>query len=158
MKKDDINKVCSHCNSSDIKMDAFVVWNKTNQEFELFDIYENDVFCNKCQGECIFKNVNITENYLIARFMGHEIKTDGSNLDYIDWAGTEYAQTRSQYGDLKYHIEWNWLLPVVNKILTIITPRHEYYELLKEALWSITIEEVYPIVVKIVKQYTNGGK
>tara|TARA_R110002020_G_scaffold154637_2_gene334701 strand:- start:627 stop:995 length:369 start_codon:yes stop_codon:yes gene_type:complete len=54
------------------------------------------------------------DNKLIAEFMGYG-KDEKENIHWID--------TEDAYGiaseDLKYHTDWNWLMPVVDKIETI---------------------------------------
>ena len=57
--------------------------------------------------------MNITENKLIAEFM---------EVDYIDVDTFEETE-----GELKYHISWDWLMPVVEKINLLDDFRHSIH-------------------------------
>ena len=48
--------------------------------------------------------------------------------------------------ELKFHKSWDWLMPVVNRIL-FIKPDFDYV---------VDLEVTYPAVVKFIKEYNYG--
>ena len=78
----------------------------------------------------------MNDNKLIAEFMEvHEIMHDGySEYDFDDNTLGVVAED-----ELQYHTEWNWLMPVVEKIGD-------------ENLLSIDIDIVYDRVVRFIKE------
>lgn len=50
--------VCTHCGSSDIKADAFAVWNIKKQRWDVAAVMDNGHSCEACRGECNFKWVD----------------------------------------------------------------------------------------------------
>ena len=78
----------------------------------------------------------MNDNKLIAEFMEvHEIMHDGySEYDFDDNTLGVVAED-----ELQYHTEWNWLMPVVEKIGD-------------ENLLSIAIDIVYDRVVRFTKE------
>ena len=79
----------------------------------------------------------MNDNKLIAEFMEvHEIMHDGySEYDFDDNTLGVVAED-----ELQYHTEWNWLMPVVEKIGD-------------ENLLSIDIDIVYDRVVRFIKEF-----
>ena len=79
-------------------------------------------------------------NKLIAEFMG------------VDQVDIDYAF--NEHGQLKYHLSWDWLMPVVQKIGDeyLNTPFDETYSHLTEQYENIwTIEDTYNAVVEFIK-------
>jgi hypothetical protein len=90
------------------------------------------------------------ENKLIAEFMGwEEIYKDASQLDY-KFAKPNEIIYRRNIDDLKYHSSWDWLMPVVKKV---ISKDYEFrvFEELKLQLWRVDIDAIYKAVVEFIK-------
>ena len=49
-----VNMVCSHCGSDEIKVDAFAVWVRENQMWELDSTF-GATYCNQCDGESSYR-------------------------------------------------------------------------------------------------------
>ena len=80
-------------------------------------------------------------NRLIAEFMG------------VDQVDIDYAF--NEHGQLKYHLSWDWLMPVVQKIGDeyLNTPFDETYSHLTEQYENIwTLEDTYNAVVEFIKE------
>ena len=85
-------------------------------------------------------------NKLIAEFMGYP------NLG-----------TKGDFSYLKYHTDWNWLMPVVEKCLekhnNLINGRDVIdtsYSSIAQALQVVSLKETYKAVVEFIKTYNNG--
>lgn len=105
-------------------------------------------------------------NKLIAKFM--EVTNEISDLYYLPQFGHYF----NSYGniefnevfrstELKYHSSWDWLMPVVEKCLTISVESEEYeihYAFIHNALWSINIKSVFDEVVEFIKWYNDQKK
>jgi len=94
------------------------------------------------------------ENKLIAEFMQYDNKSVGL-YDYSHTPNNEI---------LKYHKSWNWLMPVVEKIETIIgklpthignIPNDEDWE--SNNFLSTNIEETYKAVVEFINEYNKNN-
>ena len=99
------------------------------------------------------------ENQIIAEFMGwEEIYKDAGQLDY-KFAKPHEIIYRRNIDELKYHTDWNWLMPVVRKI-TQETKEFKKGHIdsclhtpLASALIRFTdLELVYDTVVKFIKE------
>ena len=85
-------------------------------------------------------------NKIIAEFMG------------VDQVDIDYAI--NEHGQLKYHLSWDWLMPVVQKIGDEYynTPFDETYSHLTEQYENIwTLEDTYNAVVEFVKEQNEIG-
>lgn len=51
---------CPSCGSDQILCDAFAYWNHAQQEWELYSIYDGNVYCNDCGAE--FSDMNWGED------------------------------------------------------------------------------------------------
>tara|TARA_R100000234_G_scaffold116232_1_gene93047 strand:- start:496 stop:768 length:273 start_codon:yes stop_codon:yes gene_type:complete len=83
-------------------------------------------------------------NKIIAEFMG------------VDQVDIDYAI--NEHGQLKYHLSWDWLMPVVQKIGDEYynTPFDETYSHLTEQYENIwTLEDTYRAVVEFINNYNN---
>ncbi len=95
---------------------------------------------------------NITENNkLIAEFMGlSEIaKTNGivfkdNNTDEIHL--------------IKYNSDWNWLMPVIQKMTTTeeFQDKYEYNNLFWETFNQLDIDEIYTQVILFIEWYNEN--
>lgn len=84
------------------------------------------------------------ENKLIAEFMGGKMKVEnyhGINIIEID------SKTFDLHG-LKYHLSWDWLIPVVDKCYQEHMSKH-----IAEAVMTFDIDKVYQVVVEFIKEY-----
>ena len=90
--------------------------------------------------------MNGDNNKLIAEFMG------------VDQVDIDYAF--NEHGQLKYHLSWDWLMPVVQKIGDeyLNTPFDETYSHLTEQYENIwTLEDTYNVVVEFIKEQNEIG-
>tara|TARA_Y100001938_G_C8092888_1_gene436181 strand:- start:387 stop:647 length:261 start_codon:yes stop_codon:yes gene_type:complete len=82
------------------------------------------------------------DNTLIAEFM--ELNIDrGVQSDYMEH-------------ELKYHTSWDWLIPVVQKLIDVyisIDEQDEQY--LQQSILYDRVGVVHQIVVKLIKLYNN---
>ena len=70
----------------------------------------------------ILENENaLATNKLIAEFMGEEVKRD-CIVKYLDYNKCGMSPKGETHFPMKYHDDWNWLMPVVEKIRTIQLP------------------------------------
>lgn len=89
-------------------------------------------------------------NKLIALFMGVE---EVIRPYYEDiWCD----ENGNYHEELLYYTSWDWLMPVVEKILCLGLEGKEWdshYEKIHDALWGINIEAVYTAVIEFIKWY-----
>lgn len=78
------------------------------------------------------------------------------NVEKNEWYEFEKA---------KYHSSWNWLMPVVKKILNINMPIEKYglegwdnSNEIKKHLLLVDIEKVYEYVIKYIEWYNLKNK
>ena len=58
--------------------------------------------------------------------------------------------------ELQYHTSWDWLIPVVQKLIDVYISIDEQDEQdLQQSILNDRITVVYQIVVKLIKQYNN---
>ncbi len=57
-KPAEIRKVCATCGSTDIKVDAWAMWDEATQQWVLEDTYEH-TYCCDCEGQCSIKDEEI---------------------------------------------------------------------------------------------------
>ena len=82
----------------------------------------------------------MNENKLIAEFMG------------IDQVDIDYAI--DEHGELKYHKDWNWLMPVVAKCHEE-NSRAIRLEIGHRSMYGANISIVYEAVVEFIKEYNR---
>ena len=96
-------------------------------------------------------------NKLIAEFM--ELETpDGVYFEYLTKDGERSKLTHFML--LEYHLSWDWLMPVVQKIGDEYynTPFDETYSKLTEQYENIwTLEDTYNAVVEFIKEQNEIG-
>lgn len=89
-------------------------------------------------------------NKLIAEFM---------NVDQVD-----IDTAIDEYGKLKYHLSWDWLMPVVRKIVEICCAEDDeigafesdQYTSILETVPLGIIEDAYKVVVEFIKWYNEN--
>lgn len=88
-------------------------------------------------------------NKLIAEFMGMIVS------NWQDYDSTIHTNVDA---DLLYHESWDWLMPVVEKVLHTMNGRDLYaiiHENLLMALTEVNIEATYKAVIEFIKLYNN---
>lgn len=113
-------------------------------------IYKEGESCN-LNNNCKYPNCETgikDNNKLIAEFMD-----------------TTYEQKKNTHGVVLYEVSWDWLMPVVNKIIFKTKEPKEgsyrYCDLHEDILLavpSINIEEVYKVVVKFIKWHNENNE
>lgn len=114
----------------------------------------------------------VENNKLIAEFLKYKKNTNGEaaskpieegyewylkDVDYYYISGDWYAEY-----DLLFRIDWNWLMPAVDKCL-VGEADHEpelYFDIIEpiyEALCNINIKETFNSVVKFIKWYNENN-
>ena len=113
-----------------------------------------------------------TENKLIAEFMGMEEErhSDGRYLFTTDLEEAKGIDTRFTE-ELYFHISWDWLMPVVEKINTIddykfsvniyyhyttITNNLTLMDIIDEGTDKDTMSRCYNAVVKFINEYNKN--
>tara|TARA_R110002072_G_C7594798_1_gene503470 strand:+ start:236 stop:541 length:306 start_codon:yes stop_codon:yes gene_type:complete len=97
------------------------------------------------------------DNKLIAEFMGmeNERHSDGRYLFTTDIDELKGADTRF-WEELYFHVSWDWLMPVVQKIEDYLADNVGKVGYFDECLNSNDLEVRYQAVVEFIKQYNNG--
>ena len=96
----------------------------------------------------------IENNKLIAEFMGFQ----STSLGWFD--NEEHlinVEKDNTFDDLKFHKDWNWLMEVAEKCLTVnvdVEPINHYF-IINDALLTININEVYNACVEFIKWYNK---
>ena len=105
----------------------------------------------------------MTDNKLIAEFMG-AVGTPKYNPTEWDVYITgcldvdsddENAQHFYTPDEMKYHISWDWLMPVVQKIEDYLSDNVGKVGYFDDGLSSNDIEVRYQAVVEFIKQYND---
>jgi len=89
------------------------------------------------------------ENKLIAEFMGMSYGDPNDNSVMIQMTpqGNEVVPINS----MKYHTEWNWLMPVIDKCYQENMSKH-----IADAVMTCDIDTTYKVLVEFIKQYNDG--
>ncbi len=94
------------------------------------------------------------DNKLIAEFMGMEHCYRPYGDGFIELSATELCDV----DDLRYHISWDWLMPVVREVII----RYQVdegieidYDELQRRVMDNDIERAYEEVVDFIKQYND---
>jgi hypothetical protein len=107
------------------------------------------------------------DNKLIAEFMG-AVGTPKYNPTEWDVYITgvldvdsdhENAQHFYTPDEMKYHTSWDWMMPVVRRIVSDVVPfariEDEYREHLMDVVPFARIEDVYEAVVEFINEYNK---
>jgi len=100
----------------------------------------------------------INGNKLIAEFMGGVYETKEQPIPYFE--NIEFAGPYPSNEDLKYHTSWDWLMPVVRKIVELCCDSDNYDLFMSDHYTSILdtipiaiIEDAYKVVVEFIEWY-----
>lgn len=96
-----------------------------------------------------------------AKWHEHPINKDES--EFIFPISPDPSSTLKQRINLRYHSEWNWIMPVVNKCLDMLeqvdgNSSDEQRMHIGEALQEAKIEDLYASVIRCIKWYNNQIK
>ena len=94
-------------------------------------------------------------NKIIAEFMGY-IDNGCSEEGFLINPITNFDE---EINDLKYHLDWNWLMKVISKINEI----EEVYEIeeflvIRDEICTGRIETTYDAVTEFIKWYNEQNK
>ena len=93
------------------------------------------------------------DNKLIAGFMRWDILSPTTIPPNLHLSNLEVDN--GQISNLKFHSSWDWLMPVVDKCFDRLMEDDGWDDLnfiLNDALLTTNIDEVYKVVIKIIKQ------
>lgn len=95
-------------------------------------------------------------NKLIAEFMGHKVGVTQDEYDDLNDKGIENAVYLFHEDNLPYHKEWDWLMPVIEKILDTCseTDDMESYYTVVDAIPNIT--STHRTVVEFINFYNSN--
>ena len=98
-------------------------------------------------------------NKLIAEFMGLETTfNEISDATLYTYKGIEEASAITfvvdvELYEMRYHLSWDWLMPVIEKCYVLDTTT--YYRTIHYSMESFDIEKVYIEVVDFIKNFNN---
>lgn len=93
-------------------------------------------------------------NKLIAEFMDAKLAADGNYIFSINF-DKNWARDIASIEGMKFHCRWDWLMPVVNKILEVsweMNHEEEFY-LVRDCIPSI--KTTYEAVIEFIKWYNK---
>jgi uncharacterized protein YyaL (SSP411 family) len=95
------------------------------------------------------------DNKLIAEFMGLK---DGAKYfsPTLEVAESVGLGMHIYPDEMRYHISWDWLMPVVEKIMWDNDIEDNECTNIEEALCDAKIDRVYEAVVEFIKTYNDG--
>jgi hypothetical protein len=100
--------------------------------------------------------MNTTENNkLITEFMGYETY-EGTDKLCINLEENNGFSTEWGHVPIKYHKEWNWLMPVVYKIKWLEDIEEEKTEDIDAGLTNALLEQTFEAVVEFIKWYNEN--
>ena len=107
-------------------------------------------------------NETLEGNKLIAEFMGGDTKNIINGVMLHEYPSTHETRRLFHFDDLHYNYLWDWLMPVVGKIHSIVNNGHKVLD--KEAyLWcqimdaivSVNIDGSHLSVYNYIKWYNQ---
>ena len=81
----------------------------------------------------------MNDNKLIAEFMGYVYEDDTPSVELPP-----------------YHMSWDWLMPVAEKIYKERGLDDEIILMIRDSAAELNIESMYKTIVEFIKQYNNG--
>ena len=81
------------------------------------------------------------DNKIIAEFMGEDV----SKIQQDTWG--------CKQNELQYHTSWDWLMPVVSKILWLEDYEDESYDDIYNGLTNALLSQTYDAVVEFIQEY-----
>ena len=91
------------------------------------------------------------DNKLIAEFMGKPYKQE-----FLEKGVGGVFEEVVLYEDLQYHTSWDWLMPVVYKILWLEDYEDESYEDIYNGLTNAILSQTFEAVVVFIKEYNQN--
>jgi len=111
---------------------------------------------------------HVDANKLIAEFMGIEEAYNPNGNDWVlktttpDVNGDTDILDSYKGNELQYHTSWDWLMPVVRRIVSDIELdidyENEYRDHLMDVVPFARFEDVYKAIVEFIEDYNNGQK
>lgn len=94
----------------------------------------------------------VGENQLIANFMGLRVK-----VNQRGYLITIPDEEDNSFDYVQYHTSWDWLMPVVQKILNREQTFPDSYTLwVSDSLQSANISTVYNAVIQFIQWYNEN--
>tara|TARA_R110000765_G_scaffold133349_3_gene232113 strand:- start:10441 stop:10803 length:363 start_codon:yes stop_codon:yes gene_type:complete len=93
---------------------------------------------------------HVDANKLIAEFMGWDIQNQTTIPTNIHLSNLEFDN--GEVMELKYHTDWNWLMPVINKCYQEYMSKH-----IAEVVMTCDISKAYQVVVEFINEYNSKG-
>ena len=105
----------------------------------------------------------VENNRLIAEFMAFQTRTDavddrvlayyvGDVIKNADNSKNENEENVFHPEDMQFDTDWNWLMSVVEKTLTVGDDTNQWDNVLNE-LQTVSIDNVYQSVIEFIKWY-----
>ena len=98
------------------------------------------------------------DNKLIAEFMGHKLGLDGDGMGDPQSRIFEKGLGTQRIEDT-YSKSWDWLMPVVRRIVIDVVPFSRIEDVYREHLIVVVpfarIEDVYEVAVEFINEYNK---
>ena len=94
----------------------------------------------------------VKNNKLIALFMGGKMVVEDRGINIIQMP----SEIQYDLNGLRYNSSWDWLIPCVEKCLTVGDDSNQWDEVLN-ALQTVSIEDTYNAVVEFIKWYNENN-
>ena len=102
--------------------------------------------------------MTMQDNKLIAEFMGEKTYNPPSTEKVLSYAVNDDVQCLPH--ELQYHTEWNWLMPVGEKIDAMFGEDDEVDDAINRvhnAVLSFDIDNTYRAIVEFIEDYNDGS-
>lgn len=98
---------------------------------------------------------------MIAEFMGIKFKDDQEYIDDLREMRKEgmYFEQGYMTSELKYHISWDWLMPVVDAVYLTGMDEQNTNEIgdITQALLDVDMKSLHNAVVKFIEFYNENN-